>query len=322
MSAESDLLRVVLALQMGFVTKDQVVECGAVWAEDHSKPLTEVLADKGYLKPGAKSGLDVMVKAKMEEYGGDPAQSLAGSTIDPDLQKSLLALPIDDVAKGTLMELKASAPPSDAVGTIVLSQPREESRYRLGAELGRGGLGRVMAAEDTILGRQVAVKEMLHGAGNSGLLRRFLREGEVAGRLLHPNIVPVFDVGVREDGSKKTPYFAMGRILGRDLKEILKAVEGGDEEACHDFSRPRLLRIFQDVCLAMAYAHHHGVIHRDLKPANVMVGRFGEVYVVDWGLAKMLGENEETPARTREDCPESPASALTMDGETIGTPSY
>jgi len=179
MNQDSDLLRVVLALQMGFVTKDQVVECGALWAEDRKKPLIEILTDKGYLKPTARQGLDVMVKAKVEEYGGDPAQSLEGLSLDDDLQKSLLALPLGDEVKGTLLELKAR-PASDAIETVVLTKSKEE-RYQTGAEIGRGGLGRVVAARDTVLGREVAIKEMLKGAERPDILKRFLLEGEIAG---------------------------------------------------------------------------------------------------------------------------------------------
>jgi serine/threonine protein kinase len=351
MSAESDLLRVVLALQMGFVTKEQVVECGAVWADDRTRGLTDLLSEKGYLKDQGRIALDAMVKARVEAYSGDPGQSLVELSMYEDFHRSILALPLDENIRATLMEFTPRTRPPEATETIVVTKPREEERYRLGAELGRGGLGRVVAAEDTVLGREVAIKEMLGEAAGVQALKRFLREGEVAGRLLHPNIVPVFDVGVREDGDRKTPYFAMGKIAGRDLKEIIEAVERGsfDSVKCkvssvergpgfdldtehstldpgdnprRQFSRPRLLRIFQDVCLAIAYAHHHGVIHRDLKPANVMVGGFGEVYVVDWGLAKVVGEKYDPGVTVAEGHAEPAGPALTMHGQTLGTPAY
>jgi len=345
MTQQTDLLYAVLALQMNFISKDQLVECGALWASDRSRSLPSIMDEKGYLVPEAKAALEGMVKAQIKVQG-DPEKSLAAMPVDEDMRRSLLALPLDDKVRGTLMEHRPGRGEprvrpygADAVETIVVSKPREESRYRLGAEIGKGGLGRVVAAEDTVLGRQVAVKEMLAGAKSPDLIKRFLREGEVAGKLLHPNIVPVFDVGVREETAdvggaaeghgdprrrphetRKVPYFAMGRIVGRDLKEIIKAVENGEEKARHDFSRPRLLRVFQDVCLAMACAHDHGVIHRDLKPANVMVGKNGEVYVVDWGLAKTIGEKEDALATMAKG--DSKAPALTMDGDTLGTPAY
>jgi serine/threonine protein kinase len=215
--------------------------------------------------------------------------------------------------------------------------PLREDRYEMGAEIGRGGLGRVVEAKDRVLGRGVAIKEMMRETGSTDLLKRFLREGEIAGRLSHPNVIPVHDIGIREEGARRVPYFVMARIFGRDLKEILEAVERGgfavrpetellddlpvlDDEGeaapaepvlpakavlagdpRRQFSRPRLLRIFQDVCLAVAYAHDRGIIHRDLKPANVMVGDYGEVYVVDWGLAKDTGGVDRSDPSDRSD---------------------
>jgi len=241
MSPESDLLYAVLALQMNFITKDQMVECGALWASDRKKNLPSILDAKGYLKPSAKTALAAMVEAQMEQYG-DPSMSLAALSVDMDIRGSLLDLPLDEKVRGTLMkhvEARRAVPiEPDAMETIVVFKPREEDRYQHGAEIGRGGLGRVVAARDTILERDVAVKEMLRGAENVETLKRFLREGEVAGRLSHPNVIPVHDIGVREDGGGKTPYFVMTRIEGRDLKEIIQAVEKGEGCDRHDFSRP------------------------------------------------------------------------------------
>ena len=165
MSQESDLLYAVLALQMNFISKDQLVECGALWASDRKKSLPSILDGKGYLKPSARTALDAMVQAQMEAFG-DPGRSLAALPVDDDVRRSLLDLPLSDKVRGTLMEFRpgASRPaPQDATETIVMTRTREE-RYRLGAEIGRGGLGRVVAARDTVLERDVAIKEMLSGA--------------------------------------------------------------------------------------------------------------------------------------------------------------
>ncbi|MHC5040304.1 MAG: bifunctional serine/threonine-protein kinase/formylglycine-generating enzyme family protein, partial [Planctomycetota bacterium] len=229
-----------------------------------------------------------------------------------------------------------------------------DDRYQLGREIGRGGLGRIVEAKDTVLGRDVAIKGVLSGKGSSGTMRRFLREGEVAGRLSRPSVIPIHDIGVREEGSKRIPYFVMTRIAGRDLQAIIRAVYQGhfgddDSEAGDpriEFNRPRLLRIFLDACGAVAYAHDHGVIHRDLKPANIMVGNYGEVYVVDWGLAKILGEPdqpEDALHQTDQPDPSKPETRkrftpresdmdprdhrtneplLTEEGDILGTPSY
>ncbi|MHC5040612.1 MAG: serine/threonine-protein kinase, partial [Planctomycetota bacterium] len=334
MSAETDLLRVVLALQMGFVTKEQVVECGALWAENRAKPLTDILAEKGVLPLPAKTALDAIVQAKMDAHGGDLTRSLGDLPIRDEIQTSLLALPLDEDVKDSLLLLKTDVvepsedvtqqPPGLYAAKTVVLEKTGGDRYRLGAEIGKGGLGRVVEATDTVLGREVAVKEMVHQTSDVDLLKRFLCEGEIAGRLSHPNIIPVLDIGTRdpaEETGPPRPYIVMTRIQGRDLKEILRSVETGEKSARVNFSRPRLLRIFQDVCLAVAYAHHHGVIHRDLKPANVMVGDFGEVFVVDWGLAKVLVGDADSDAGIAK--PESRIDpALTLDGQVMGTPAY
>jgi serine/threonine protein kinase/formylglycine-generating enzyme required for sulfatase activity len=332
MSAESDLLRVVLALQMGFVTKEQVVECGAIWAEDQKTPLTVTLAEKGYLKSGAKAALEGMVKAKIDEYGGNAVQSLQSLTVDREIIKSLADLPLEDDAKKSLLELyptpKILSLEDSRVQTVVVTQSERE-RYEPGPEIGRGGLGRVVTAKDKVLGREVAIKEMLREADQPDVLKRFLREGEIAGRLSHPNIIPVLDIGTRETESSQSPrpYIVMTRIQGQDLHQILGQIRDGDESITREFSRPRLLRVFQDACLAMAYAHDHGVIHRDLKPANVMVGNYGEVYIVDWGLAKVKGQMDDpgatliVPSKS-EDEGRNDCQGLTVEGQVLGTPAY
>jgi serine/threonine protein kinase len=199
-------------------------------------------------------------------------------------------------------------------------------KYVFVKEIGRGALGRVMEAMDSALGREVAVKMMLEGKASASLVERFLLEGRITGRLSHPGIVPVHEIGVLRKGKKETPYFTMARIQGKNLAEILDALEKDDPKTRRRFTRYLLLRVFQEVCFAVHYAHHHGVIHRDLKPANIMVGDYGEVYVVDWGLAKNLGESgEPESAHPQSKTPnrESPNDpGLTMDGQVMGTPAY
>lgn len=151
------------------------------------------------------------------------------------------------------------------------------TKYRLLEKFSRGGMGTIYLAEDTKLGRKVAVK-VLHTPDASGELpARMLREARVIAQLEHPSIVPVHDVGEMPDGRV---FYVMKFVQGSRL----------DQYAQETHSLPDLLRIFQKVCEAMAFAHAHGVIHRDLKPENIMVGAFGEVLVMDWGLAKIVAE--------------------------------
>jgi tetratricopeptide (TPR) repeat protein len=167
-----------------------------------------------------------------------------------------------------------------------LTQSPATQRYTLGDEIARGGMGIIYRATDAVLGREVAVKVLQEKYGpESGVGLRFAGEARITGQLQHPSIPPVHDLGTLADGR---PFLAMKLIRGSTLEAILE--ERTDPSA----DRGRLLAIFEAVCQAVGYAHAHHVIHRDLKPSNVMVGAFGEVQVMDWGLAKVLGE--ETPA--------------------------
>ena len=157
--------------------------------------------------------------------------------------------------------------------------------YRLIEPIGRGGMGVVYRAEDTKLGRQVALK-VLYAADESGeLASRLVREAQVLARLEHPGIVPVHDVGVLEDGRL---FYTMKLVRGHSLDEYLRAAHSLAER----------LRVFVRVCEAVALAHDRGVLHRDLKPANIMVGAFGEVLVMDWGVAKIVAGDPERPEAT------------------------
>jgi eukaryotic-like serine/threonine-protein kinase len=151
-------------------------------------------------------------------------------------------------------------------------------RYSLEGKIGRGGMGVVAEAQDRRIGRRVAIKR-LAGAPTPEMVQRFVREARIQGRLDHPAVVPVYDLGIQSDGR---PYFAMRKLTGVTLAEVLHARASGGAEA---YPRARLLEAFVDTCLAIEYAHTRRVVHRDLKPANIMLGEYGEVYVLDWGVA-------------------------------------
>lgn len=196
-------------------------------------------------------------------------------------------------------------------------------RYHVTGELARGGVGVVLKGHDIDLGREVAIKTLrTEHSGNASLTRRLVEEAQIGGQLQHPGILPVYELGL---DSAKRPFFAMKLVRGRTLAETLKERKSPQDD------QPKLLGIFEQLCHAMAYAHARGVIHRDLKPANIMVGKFGETQVVDWGLAKVLpkhgAENDDTwdmapKAHSSPPLQSAITPALSEAGSVIGTPAY
>ena len=214
----------------------------------------------------------------------------------------------------TLQHLRAAVEIPDLAGT----------RYRLLERIARGGMGVVYLAEDEKLERRVALKVLDAPGEDPDLADRLVREALVLARLEHPGIVPVHDVGTLADGRV---FYTMKFVQGRRLDKYIASVASLSDR----------LRIFLRICDAVAFAHAHGVLHRDLKPANVMVGSFGEVLVLDWGLAKLL----QKEVRTRPDVRDSRAAILekptptghpgagilgpsghTGHGTVMGTPGY
>jgi tetratricopeptide (TPR) repeat protein len=211
------------------------------------------------------------------------------------------------------------------VGTGSAERPPVGGRYALGAELARGGMGVVYRADDTALGRPVAIKVLAPGH-SPGLARRFHDEARITGQLQHPNIPPVHDLGTLPDGR---PFLAMKLIKGDTLAQLLK--DQPDPAADGTHSTGALVAVFEQICQAVACAHAHNVIHRDLKPQNVMVGKFGEVQVMDWGLAKVLTDRgigradanpEATTAASAVKSLRDTDDQLTQAGSVLGTPAY
>jgi eukaryotic-like serine/threonine-protein kinase len=186
-------------------------------------------------------------------------------------------------------------------------------RYDARSLLGSGGMGDVHLCADRLIGREVAFKVMRAGSGSHS---RFVREAKVQARLEHPSIVPVYDFGQGADGSV---WFTMKRIRGRTLADIIDGVAAADAEIATLYPQRKLVTAFLQVCLAIHYAHEQGVVHRDLKPANIMLGAFGEVNVLDWGVAKVVDEDESEAPSTH--LPMGPEDQ-TLAGSIIGTPGY
>jgi tRNA A-37 threonylcarbamoyl transferase component Bud32 len=210
------------------------------------------------------------------------------------------ATPIDD------QTLASHGPSSGSARRLSLPD------YELGALIGRGGMGDVVLARDKSIGRHVAIKQLRMEKPTDEAVARFLREARIQARLEHPSIVPVHHLGTDDQG---LPYFSMKKLTGKTLQELLAS------EAPPP--RQRILRMFADVCLAVEFAHSRGVVHRDLKPANVMIGDFGEVYVLDWGLARVIDEREaDSSSSLAIGADVSSVGGMAQAGAMLGTPGW
>jgi PAS domain S-box-containing protein len=231
----------------------------------------------------------------------------------PDMTLNLRAPAPDTQQQGSAEKLPAKGPPG---------------RYLVMGEIARGGMGVVLEGWDVQLAREIAIKVLLQEHKEKpDVYSRFLEEARIASRLQHPGIAPIHELGLSPDNR---PFFVMRMVHGQTLKQILSRREDASEDL------PRLLDVFLKVCQAVGYAHSQGVIHRDLKPENIMVGSFGVVNVMDWGLAKVLGEPDLSDAlaaaemaaelsnRRGRRCPATSDQDLpgTRVGTVFGTPAY
>ncbi|EDM25067.1 probable serine/threonine-protein kinase [Lentisphaera araneosa HTCC2155] len=184
-----------------------------------------------------------------------------------------------------------------------------------------GGMGEVHRKYDIPLNRDIAYKVMLDKiAKDDERILQFVEEARITGRLEHPNIVPVHSLGV--DGEGKV-FFTMKYVQGDSLSDVIKLLSSGEEEFLSFYSQFTLLTIFRKVCDAVSFAHFNGVVHRDIKPENIMVGSFGEVLLMDWGLAKYLGDEDREYDEEDGETPYHPTNtSLTMDGIIKGSPGY
>lgn len=251
--------------------------------------------------------------------GGEPVGPVSTSLLILGIRSgkvpddALVCRPGDTTWRGILdvSELSAALPGPDAFGGAEI-----ETRYGVKSLLGQGGMGEVYLCDDEWIGREVAMK-VAHDdqAAQSHLRARFVREALVQGQLEHPSVVPVYDLGRRPDGAM---FFTMKRVRGHTLAAIIDGLRRGDPAISRTYTRRRLLSAMSQVCLTVSFAHSRGVVHRDLKPENVMLGDFGEVYVLDWGVAKVLEDAWAGRASAAAGAP----IGRTQAGALIGTPGY
>ena len=322
---DRDFLLGVMAVQLGFAGAQQVMAAAGAFLADRSRSLADRLVADGTLTPERRAMLDGLVAEALRAHGGDPRRTLHSLGGERALYASFGGSLVVD-AKGDVAAAGAAAAPAPDDSAQVTSEEPSRYAYRGGAaesaEIARGGMGRILVALDRHVGREIALKELLPepmtGTPPSGSrpasAARFLREARVTGRLEHPSIVPVYEVGRRADGSL---YYTMRLVRGRSLASAIR--EAGDLRA-----RLRLLPHMVDLCQAVGYAHSRGVVHRDLKPENVMLGEFGETVVLDWGLAKARDQADLQRGELARDLAalQEAKAGQTVDGAAIGTPAY
>jgi len=348
-SADRNLIYGVLALQMGFITRDALIAAMVACLADRARPIHEILREQAALAAEDHTAIEVVVRRFLEK-NPDPAagltaldlewiapiQALASARGEADVRESLARLrttPEDqlrtDPGATTAWGGPSSTEPNgDGVPPSLARLASSPNRYRIVRPHARGGLGEVFVAWDQELEREVALKEIREEHVHSQRLReRFVREAEINGNLEHPGIVPVYGLGTYPDGR---PYYAMRFVQGETLQAALDRFHA--EAPRLDDSQwligvRHLLRRFLSICDAVDYAHSRGVIHRDLKPANILLGKFGETLIIDWGLAKATGRADESVIGQAEREPTVPSPAPdshvpTVVGETMGSPPY
>ena len=240
---------------------------------------------------------------------GDPARpARASEPPDPTL----------DEPPTPSLETPPAAPV--ALTAMDLGERDFRNRYLEQAPLGRGGMGDVLLCLDTRIGRSVAMKLLRGPHGDDARRVRFLREAQIQAQLEHPSVVPVYDMGLSPEG---VAFFTMKRVRGHTLSSILNRLRSGEPEARRVYTPRRLLTAFSRACLALDFAHQRGVLHRDLKPANLMLGNFGEVYVLDWGIAAVRATDTWEPEEGAAMAALGSAAGESVVGPGVfGTPGY
>jgi serine/threonine protein kinase/Flp pilus assembly protein TadD len=278
---DTQLRRRVEHLLEAFDAESQFLEKPAL-----GLPETLGSQDANNLAAAMQAGLTSAFSIDQAVVIGDPNHSVLRSIANTlgDVPRVSLREPKNESPEPILRPMSPEIPKSDST-----------SRYRLDGEIARGGMGAILKGRDTDLGRDLAIKVLLDAHKDNPLvIQRFIEEAQIGGQLQHPGIAPVYELGQFAD---QRPFFSMKLVKGETLSKLLAdRIDPSDE-------RSKFVGIFEQVCQTMAYAHSRGVIHRDLKPANIMVGAFGEVQVMDWGLAKVLasgGVADEKHAKQKQ----------------------
>lgn len=330
---DRNLLVAVIALQMDYISQNELVEAMKDWVFDKSETMEAILERRKFLKAEHAEFLKAIVLQHMNVHKNDIAESLASLSGFSSTRKHLdglddeLDVTIQAVSKNQLAQFDAAA---DSISFDTFESDLSFSkRFKILRSHAKGGLGEVSIATDTELNRQVAVKQIQQPFdGQADSRHRFLAEAEITGKLEHPGIVPVYSLGCDDQGR---PFYAMRFIRGDSLKEALQTLHHKTPDRDSQSDRFRLRQLIGrlvDVCNAIHYAHSRGILHRDLKPGNIMLGRYGETLVVDWGLAKPIGKSKLDPDQIDPFAEETlvprsgDGSTETRMGSVVGTLAY
>jgi serine/threonine-protein kinase len=287
--SDQNLLFGVLALQAGLLDPVQFVDACSAWATRPDDALADLLVQRHWLTPEDRAEVERLLERKLRKQGRRPAVDTAAASPSPGADPDPTGMTLTYMA---LPSIKGYA------------------RQQLHAT---GGMGQIWRAHDPALDREIAIKVLRPDRLHDHQFReRFLLEARIMGQLSHPGIPPVH---VLDQDGRGTPYYVMKFIDGRTLEEAIAVYhQQPTPQAFRD-----LLRHFGDVCQTIAFAHSRSILHRDLKPRNIMIGDFGETFVLDWGLAKQIRTTSDTPEpqglRETE-------QGLTQVGQILGTPAY
>jgi serine/threonine-protein kinase len=316
MTTDQNLLFGVLALQADLLDDTQFVQACSAWVTHKDTSLADQLIERGWLGAADKAHVEDLLRRHELTHEGSGQSSLPQATTDPD---ELLSSSLGTTAQG-------STPDSPAPVTPPTFPTQGRGRYTLMRLHAQGAIGQVWLAHDPDLGRDVALKELrTERQGHPQARARFLEEACITGQLQHPGIVPVHELARSQDGQ---PFYTMRMVGGRTLAEAIKEYhQKRQTRQAGPLELRALLGDFVAVCNAVAYAHSRGVLHRDLKPSNVVLGDFGEVVVLDWGLAKLLSEQRGVSppvaeADTWVSVSLDGSHDETVQGQVLGTPAY
>jgi serine/threonine protein kinase len=309
----------MLAVQADLIDPMQFVEICSAWAERTNPDFAEFLVERGWLTAAGRADVDRLLVSELKKLDSHAHANTDEAGTEQPLPTAPVstAMPVQQFRAITTLDQPDGVPAADRTSAIA---PIE--RYRLTCLHATGGLGRVWLVHDVSMGRDVALKELRpERARDTAIAARFLKEARITGQLEHPGIVPIYELGQRS--AERGPYYTMRFVRGSTLAQSCAEYHARrTRRAAAPAELRDLLTVFVAVCNAVAYAHSRSVLHRDLKPQNVVLGDFGEVIVLDWGLARIMGQPESADRPSSVVDSADGGAGQTQQGQILGTPAY